>query len=251
MNILPNQLLPACRRRNHVLAAYVNAAVTARRFLGLKRAEEFALKAGVPAQVLLRVMIAGGPFRPHARFEESPLKHGLSDASAEASAYFRTQDASAAYPLAVNRRVDRRMALLVDAAINAAASHGIAGATAELIDQGVPVELIFRVLCQPGARRRHALPSPPADSWMRPGLAFPCRRRNRMDAAYVDAALTISKMISVERAEAMLVKQGIPERVIVRILHLNGFRRGQGKAPANGHDGLRPATAYSPPHAPS
>lgn len=226
MNNLPIQLLPACRRRDHVLAAYVNAALTAQTRVGLKRAEGFARAAGVPERVLLRVLVAGGPLRARARSREWSAGYGLAeDVAAESSVYFKVHDASAPSTVRVNRRVDWRMALLVDAAVNAAGSHGIAGAAAELIDLGLPVELVFRVLCRPGARRRHAPQPPPAQSRMPPAPALPCRRRNHVHAAYVNAALTISHLINVERAEGLLVEQGIARPVIVRILHLNGFRR--------------------------
>lgn len=225
MDSLPHQLLPACRRRNHVQAAYVDAALSARTLVGLTRAEGFALKAGVPAQVLLRVLVAGGPCKARTRPRECMPGYGsVPDASAGSSIYVRSHDAAAASIVRVNRRVDRRTALLLDAAVNAAASHGVAGAAAELIDLGVPVELVFRVLCRPGARRGDVLPLP-ADNALRPARTFPCRRRNRLQAAYVDAALTISKLTGGRRAEDILVAQGVAQSVIVRILHLNGFRR--------------------------
>jgi len=60
---------------------------------------------------------------------------------------------------------------------------------------------------------------------MRPARAFPCRRRNGLHAAYVNAALTIMGLTGAQRAQDILVEQGVPHPVIVRILHLNGFRR--------------------------
>lgn len=57
-----------------------------------------------------------------------------------------------------------------------------------------------------------------------------CRRRDHVMAAYVDAALRISQMINVQRAEAILVEQGVPHGVIVRALHLNGLLRRHGGA---------------------
>ncbi|MEW6762447.1 MAG: hypothetical protein AB1437_16630 [Pseudomonadota bacterium] len=253
MSTVPNQLPPACRRRNHVMAAYVDASAIIRTRLGLKRIERFALDAGVPAHVVLRVLMAGCPRRPCARFHELARRAGPGDdSSAASSAYFRVPSTAAPDAWGVNRRVDGQMAMLVDAAINAAASHGAAGAAAELIDLGLPVEFVFRVLCNPGLRRRYLLPMPLAESLPAPGQAEVCRRRNRLQAAYVNAALTISKVVSVQRAEAVLAEQGLPERVIVRVLYLNGLRRNHGGAAMDAHAlGFRPAPAYTPPRAPS
>ncbi|MGI4719251.1 MAG: hypothetical protein ACRYGO_08510 [Janthinobacterium lividum] len=231
MSTLPNQLVPACRRRNHVMAAYVNAAAVTQARLGLQRIERFASEADVPPHVVSRVLVAGGPRRPCARCHEFAERAGLGDDGAAASsAYFRIPMAAAAPGWGVNRRVNEPAALLVDAAVNAAASHGIAGAAAELIDFGFPVEFVFRVLCDPRARRRYLFPMPPVENRPAPGRILVCRRRNRLQAAYVDAALTISKTVNVRRAEAILVEQGVAQRVIVRVLHLNGLRRSQGSA---------------------
>jgi len=222
MSILPTQLLPASRRRDHVMAAYVNAAAAMRTRLGRKKIERFLLAAGVPELIVLRVSAAGGPRRPWARVHEFADRAGLGDTGAAASAvYFR---ASVANGWGVNRRVNGRIALLVDAAINAAASHGITGAATELIDWGFSVAFVFRVLGHPGARRRyaHAVPVEPEAA---PGQQRVCRRRNRLQAAYVDAALRISQLVSVQRAEAVLLEQGLPQRVIDRVLYLNGLLR--------------------------
>jgi hypothetical protein len=53
----------------------------------------------------------------------------------------------------MNRRIDRRMALLIDAAIHAAAVHGPVGAARELASQGIPLEVAIRVLTRPAERR--------------------------------------------------------------------------------------------------
>jgi hypothetical protein len=52
-------------------------------------------------------------------------------------------------------RTDRKTALLIDAAINAAASHGCINAARELIEQGVPFDVAMRVLTRPTDRRPH------------------------------------------------------------------------------------------------
>lgn len=253
MSTVPNQLPPACRRRNHVMAAYVDAAAIIRTRLGPERIERFAFDAGLPFHVVLRVLMAGGPRRPCARFHEPARQAGRGDdSSAVSSAYFRMPMTSAADAWGVNRRVDGKTALLVDAAISAAASHGVAGAAAELIDLGLPVEFVFRVLCNPGLRRRYLLSMPMNEGLPASGQGGICRRRNRLQAAYVNAALTISKVVSAQRAEAILVEQGVPERVIARVLYLNGLRRNHGGAAMDTRAlGLRPATAYTPLHGPS
>lgn len=60
----------------------------------------------------------------------------------------------------MNRRLDRLTALLIDAAVHAAASHGPVGAARELVDAGVPWDVIMRVLNRPDQRRTY----PKADS---------------------------------------------------------------------------------------
>lgn len=216
------------------MAAYVSAAAAIRTHLGPERVERFALDADVPAHVVARVLTAGWPRRPCAPFHEFARRAGLSDAgSAASAAYFKMPAAAAAQAWGVNRRGDEKTALLIDAAINVAASHGVAGAAAELIELGLPVDFVFRVLCSPRRRRRYLASVPPAEPRPAPGELLLCRRRNRLQAAYVNAALTISQQVSVQRAEAILVEQGVPERVIVRVLRLNGQLRSQGEA-ANG-----------------
>lgn len=54
---------PTCNRRNHVHAAYVSAAITIKNELGLRRAEEFLVREGVPRSVIARVLLTGGPYR--------------------------------------------------------------------------------------------------------------------------------------------------------------------------------------------
>lgn len=60
-----------------------------------------------------------------------------------------------AYVVVMNRRTDRRTALLIDAAIHAAATHGSVGAARELAAQGVPLEVAMRVLTRPDERRMY------------------------------------------------------------------------------------------------
>ena len=223
MSTLPTQLLPASRRRDHVMAAYVNAAAAIRTRLGRERIERFLLGANVPAHIVLRVSTAGGPRRSATRFYEFAERAGVGDAGSAASAvYFRE---SATHAWGVNRRTNERTALLVDAAINAAASHVVTGAAAELIEWGFPVEFVFRVLCHPGTRRSYDFPLPLVERQAAAGQRLVCRRRNRLQAAYVDAALRISRLISVQRAEDILLEQGLPQRVIARVLYLNGLLR--------------------------
>ena len=52
-----------------------------------------------------------------------------------------------------------------------------------------------------------------------------CRRADCVSAAYVDAALTIARLVSVSRAELMLLKYGVPAHVIARVLHKQGLHR--------------------------
>lgn len=54
----------------------------------------------------------------------------------------------------MNNRTDKDTALLIEAALNAAASHGVEGAAAELLEQGLSLETVSRVLYRPAERRR-------------------------------------------------------------------------------------------------
>jgi hypothetical protein len=58
--------------------------------------------------------------------------------------------------VSMNRRTDRRTALLIDAAIHAAAVHGAVGAARELAERGVPLEVAMRVLTRPSERRSYS-----------------------------------------------------------------------------------------------
>jgi len=53
-----------------------------------------------------------------------------------------------------------------------------------------------------------------------------CRRRNWVGAAVVEAAIKIHVLLGRERAEAMMVREGIPGDVIARILDDRQFRAG-------------------------
>jgi hypothetical protein len=55
----------------------------------------------------------------------------------------------------MDRRSDRLTALLIDAAVNAAASHGAIGAVTELVNAGIAWEVIRRVLNRPDQRRTY------------------------------------------------------------------------------------------------
>lgn len=52
-----------CRRRNHVHAAYVNAALVIKQF-DARQAESLRLWEGVPRAVIERVLLGGQPLRP-------------------------------------------------------------------------------------------------------------------------------------------------------------------------------------------
>lgn len=56
----------------------------------------------------------------------------------------------------MNRRSDRYLALLIDAAVHAAASHGQVGAAKELVVAGVPWHVVMRVLSRPSERRTYS-----------------------------------------------------------------------------------------------
>lgn len=49
-----------------------------------------------------------------------------------------------------------------------------------------------------------------------------CRRRNHVHAAYVEAAIRVSALSSVRRAEDMLIREGVPRKVIARVLLQKG-----------------------------
>lgn len=55
----------------------------------------------------------------------------------------------------VERRTDLRTSLLIDAAINAVASHELIPVADELIDQGIDPNLVLRVLTRPDKRRSY------------------------------------------------------------------------------------------------
>lgn len=55
----------------------------------------------------------------------------------------------------MNRRIDQRTALLIDAAIHAAATHGAVGAARELREHGIQLAIAMRVLTRPAERRAY------------------------------------------------------------------------------------------------
>lgn len=61
----------------------------------------------------------------------------------------------------MNRRIDRSTALLIDAAIHAAATHGAVGAARELRDHGIELVVAVRVLTRPADRRAYRTPPAP------------------------------------------------------------------------------------------
>jgi hypothetical protein len=72
----------------------------------------------------------------------------------------------------MDRRKDRRTALLIEASINAAASHGPIPAARELIAHGVPWEVVMRTLTRPAERPARPSPDqPPPTPETEPELA--------------------------------------------------------------------------------
>jgi len=57
---------------------------------------------------------------------------------------------------------------------------------------------------------------------MLPSLAYKCRRKNYVHAAYVNAALSLLDGKNVGRMESMLYNRGISHDVVSRILFSNG-----------------------------
>ena len=53
---------PICRRRNHVHAAYVNAALVIAQY-NLRQAENLLVREGVPREVIVRVLLVGQRIR--------------------------------------------------------------------------------------------------------------------------------------------------------------------------------------------
>ena len=62
---------------------------------------------------------------------------------------------------------------------------------------------------------------------MFPRLAYVCRRKNYVQAAYVNAALALHNGNNSERLKSLLRSQGVPEDVIARVL----FRGGPARKP--------------------
>lgn len=224
MAALNSPLPPACYRRDYVLAAYVDAAVVLLNRISLKKTEEFAVNKGIPEHVIVRALIASGPRRPRRPTKYEPNRNALIEAYyiAPSITVFK---AFTEFTPWIDRRTDKRKALLIDAAINAAASHGFVGAAAELIAQEVSTDVVFRALCKQFLRRRYFLEISP-QQYVAPSDQVPiCRRRNYVHAAYVNAALTISKLSNLQRAENVLAQAEVSKSVIARILYLNGMHR--------------------------
>lgn len=53
----------------------------------------------------------------------------------------------------MDRRIDLRTAVIIDAAINACENHGLDPAANELTDRGIPADVVVRVLTRQGERR--------------------------------------------------------------------------------------------------
>jgi hypothetical protein len=58
----------------------------------------------------------------------------------------------------VERRMDLRTSLLIDAAINAVKSHELIPVAEGLIEQGIEPDLVLRVLTRPEERRSYVEP---------------------------------------------------------------------------------------------
>jgi hypothetical protein len=56
----------------------------------------------------------------------------------------------------MERRIDKKTALLIDATINAEKSHGYVAAASELTAQGVKLLIVIRVLTRPQERRHYS-----------------------------------------------------------------------------------------------
>lgn len=57
----------------------------------------------------------------------------------------------------MEKRIDSRTAMLIDAAVNAATITGPIAAARELAEHGIPLEIAIRVLTRPWERRRYSL----------------------------------------------------------------------------------------------
>jgi hypothetical protein len=53
----------ACRRCNHVHAAYVEAAIRLTTLTSVRQAEDMLIREGVPREVIARVLLLKGPYR--------------------------------------------------------------------------------------------------------------------------------------------------------------------------------------------
>ena len=87
----------------------------------------------------------------------------------------------------MNRRSDRLTALLIDAAVHAAASHGPIGAERELLDAGVPWEVVMRVLHRPDQRRTYS---------GRKSKSVKSNKPDALDAAFVPFLPSLINLLS-------------------------------------------------------
>lgn len=104
----------------------------------------------------------------------------------------------------MEQRTDNWTALLIDAAINAAATHGPSGASAELVYLGIAPAVVDRVLNLPAKRRRYDV-STKAYRRVHTShrLIWGFSRRNRVLAAYIDAAKCVGMLSGKKHAEDM------------------------------------------------
>jgi hypothetical protein len=60
----------------------------------------------------------------------------------------------------MDKRTDRRTAMMIDAALNARAAHSAASVARALFEAGVPIEIAVRVLTRPKDRRQYRITQP-------------------------------------------------------------------------------------------
>jgi hypothetical protein len=125
----------------------------------------------------------------------------------------------------VDKRNDRWTALLIDAAINASASHGMAGATDELMRHGLTLKIVQRVLLMPGERRAClAWDEGPRRSGIHASFD-PKRREDKWLAAAIDAALLIGCLATLRQAEHLLRLHSVQADTIERVLYKGAHLR--------------------------
>jgi hypothetical protein len=110
---------------------------------------------------------------------------------------------------------------------------GTNDARAYLNAENVPEPVIERVLA--GSIRQDngsegGAPAGPLPDLHNTFNTFYChsgRRRDTVRAAVVQAAITVARELGRERAERLLRREGVPDKVIARVLSDDGVRRGR------------------------